>query len=149
MANPETAPVQAAVDRARASARNKLRRAAAELSRLQTDRYIRSRLMPDNEKRRLNLAAQGPADAAPKIEEQPVQPCSTATTCARLLDHLDAFEKFFTRGTPKINSPIAKQSQFSEAEPPGTTPAPPKPEGQNARPRDALSSGAAPREKAA
>jgi len=110
MENPETAATQTAIDRARAHARNNLRRAAADLSKLQTERYLRTQLAPET-----------PGNL---MSHQTVTNTLAHDTRRRLnlrkFEDLDTFEKIFTQAagafnkspTEKINMPITKQSQF-------------------------------------
>jgi len=109
MENPETAPTQAAIDRARARARNSLRRASADLSKLQTERYLHTQLAPetpDNLMSHQTAARTLAHDTRRRLN-------------LRKLEDLDTFEAIFTRAAEKINTPITKQSQFTNlADPP-------------------------------
>lgn len=117
MENPDTAPTQAAIDRARAHARNNLRRAAADLSKLQTERYLRTQLAPETPD---NLMSH-------QIATKTLAHDTRRRLNLRKLEDLDTFEKIFTRAAgafnkspaEKINTPITKQSQSTgRADPP-------------------------------
>ena len=124
MENPETAPTQVAIDRARAHARNNLRRAAADLSKLQTGRYLRTQLAPETPD---NLMSHQTATKTLAHDTR-------RRLNLRKLEDLDTFEAIFARASEKITPPITKQSQFpnaaNPADPPsspGTRPSPDNP----------------------
>jgi hypothetical protein len=100
----QLAGVQTNVDRARAHARNNLRRASADLSRLQTERHLKSQLEP----------------YAPEslISHQSVAKTLANDTRRRLnlrkLKDLDTFESVFEHAAAKFHTPTAKQTQFAD-----------------------------------
>jgi len=106
-----TSATQLAIDRARAHARNNLRRASADLSRLQTERHLKSRLESDT-----------PDTAETMVSHQSVVKTLAHDARRRLnlrkLEDLDTFESLFARAAAKISSPITKQTQFPAGPPP-------------------------------
>jgi hypothetical protein len=109
MEHDPTRPTQLAIDRARAHARNNLRRASADLSRLQTDRHLKSQLAPDT--------------AETMISHQTLAKTLAHDTRRRLnlrkLEDLDTFESVFERAA-KFHAPITKQTQSEAPRPEGT-----------------------------
>ena len=101
MDHDDARPTQTAVDRARAHARNHLRRASADLSRLQTERCLKAQL--DSE------------TPETLISHQAIAKTLAVDTRRRLnlrkLEELDGIESVLARAAAKFSSSITKQTQ--------------------------------------
>ncbi len=101
MDNDDARPTQTAVDRARAHARNHLRRASADLSRLQTERHLKAQLESETPEA--------------LVSHQAIAKTLAQDTRRRLnlrkLEELDDIESVLARASAKFSSSITKQTQ--------------------------------------